>query len=79
MQSPGRFCPNQRVCLLIVMSLGGGIKQNGQNCPHGAKMAAVAYPPERLKNLDSPLLKTKPPRCALYLFFLGILTVSLLF
>ena len=46
---------------LIVMSLGGDIKRNGRNCPHGAKIAAVTYPPERLKYIDSPLLKAKPP------------------
>ena len=46
---------------LIVMSLGGDIKRHGLNCPHGAKMAAVTYPPECLKYIDSPLLKAKPP------------------
>ena len=59
--SPGRFRPRQRGCQLIVMSLGGGIKRNSQNRPHGAKMAPVAHPPERLKYFDSPLLKAKPP------------------
>ena len=60
--SPGRFSPRQRGRQLIVMSLRGGIKRNSQNCPHGAKMAPVAQPPERLKYIDSPLLKAKPPR-----------------
>jgi hypothetical protein len=55
--SPGRFRPRQRGRQLIVMSLGGGIKWNSQNRPHGAKMAPVAHPPERLKYFDSPLLK----------------------
>ena len=59
--SPGRFRPRQRGRQLIVMSLGGGIKRNSQNRPHGAKMAAVTYPPECLKYIDSPLLKAKPP------------------
>ena len=45
-QSPGRFRPNQRGSRLIVMLLGGGIKWNGQNCPHGAKLTPVAYPSE---------------------------------
>ncbi len=61
-QSPGRLRPRQRGRQLIVMSLGGGIKRNSRNRPHGAKMAAVAHPPERLKYIDSPLLKAKPPR-----------------
>jgi len=39
--SPGRFCPRQRGRQLIVMLLGGGIKRNSRNCPHGAKMAPV--------------------------------------
>jgi len=43
------------------MSLGGGIKRNGRNYSHGAKMTAVTYPPECLKIIDSPLLKAKPP------------------
>ena len=43
--SPGRFCPRQHGHQLIVMSLGGSIKRNDQNCWHGAKMAAVTYPP----------------------------------
>ena len=60
--SPGRFRPRQRGRQLIVMSLGGGIRRNSQNRPHGAKMAPVAHPPERLKYFDSPLLKAKPPR-----------------
>ncbi len=59
---PGRFRPRQRGNLLPVMSLVGGIKWNSQNRPHGAKMAPVAHPPERLKYIDSPLLKAKPPR-----------------
>ena len=46
---------------LIVMSLGGGIKRNGRNRPHGAKIAADTYPPEHLKIIDSPLLKAKLP------------------
>ena len=49
-QSPSRFGPNQRVRRLIVMSLGGGIKQNSQNCAHGANMATVTYPPSVHKN-----------------------------
>ena len=60
--SPGRFRPRQRGRQLIVMSLGGGIKQNSRNRPHGAKMAPVAHPPERLKYIDSLLLKAKLPR-----------------
>ena len=44
-QSPGRFGPNQRGRRLIVMSLGGGDERNVRNRPHGAKMAAVTYPP----------------------------------
>jgi hypothetical protein len=55
--SPGRFRPHQRGRQLIVMSLGGGIKRNSRNRPHGAKMAPVAHPPERLKYFVSPLLK----------------------
>jgi len=57
-----RFSPRQRGRQLIVMSLGGDIKWNSRNCPHGAKMAPVAHPPEHLKNINSPLLKAKPPR-----------------
>ena len=53
-QFPCRFHPNQRVCLLIVMSVGGGIKRNGQNCPCGAKMATVAYPPNCTKSSIPP-------------------------
>ncbi len=60
--SPGRFRPRQRGRQLTVMSLGGGIKRNSRNRLHGAKMAPVAHPPERLKYFDSPLLKAKPPR-----------------
>ena len=48
-QSPGRLRSRQRGRRLIVMSLVGGIKWNSQNRPHGAKMAAVTYPPECLK------------------------------
>jgi len=59
--SPRRFRPPQRGRRLIVMSLGGDIKLNGYYCPHGAKMAAVIYPPECLKYIDSALLKSKPP------------------
>ena len=60
-QSPGRLRPRQRSHRLIVMLLVGGIKRNSRNRPHGAKMAAVTYPPECLKYIDSPLLKVKPP------------------
>ncbi len=61
-QSPGHLRPRQRGRQLIVMLLVGGIKQNSQNRPHSAKMAAVTYPPECLKYNDSSLLKAKPPR-----------------
>ena len=60
-QSPGCLRLRQRGRRLIVMLLVGGIKRNSPNCPHGAKMAAVTYPPECLKYIDSPLLKAKPP------------------
>jgi len=58
--SPHRIRPRQRGRQLIVMSLGGDIKRNSGNRPHGAKMAPVAQPPERLKYFDSLLLKAKP-------------------
>ncbi len=60
-QSPGHIRPCQRGRRLTVMSLVGGIKRNSRNRPHSAKMAAVTYPPECLKYIDSPLLKAKPP------------------
>ena len=61
-QSPGHFRPRQRGRRLTVVLLVGGIKRNSRYCPHCAKMAAVAYPPECLKYIDSPLLKAKPTR-----------------
>ncbi len=48
-QSPGHLRLHQRRCRLTVMLLVGGIKQNSQNCPHGAEMAAVTLPPRMPK------------------------------
>ena len=52
--SPGRFRPRQRGRQLIVMSLGGGIKRNSRNRPHGAKMVPVAHPPEPKSEAATP-------------------------